>query len=152
MKTVKITSEGVNHTAIDLGQFDNLSEYSYMHPKRNQEIFGKQFIGEIINATGAEISFTLIPPHTEIPFLHQHIQHEEIYVFLKGCGQFQIDENVFDVKEGSVIRIAPEGKRTYRNNSDDPLIFICVQCKAGSLNSFFVEDGYRSEGEIAWKK
>jgi mannose-6-phosphate isomerase-like protein (cupin superfamily) len=152
MKTVKITSEGTNHTAIDLGGFDHLSDYSYMHPKRQQEVVGKKFIGELLKATGAEISFTLIPPHTEMPFLHQHREHEEIYAFIKGSGQFQVDEDVFDVSEGSVIRIAPDGKRTYRNNSSDPLIFMCMQCQAGSLNSFFVEDGFRSEGEINWMK
>jgi len=152
MKTVKITSEGTNHRAIDLGRFDQLSDYSYMHPKRHQEIEGKQFVGEILKATGAEISFQKLPPHTELPFLHQHRQHEEIYVFLKGSGQFQVDDAVFDVSEGSVIRISPGGKRTYRNHSDHPLIFMCIQCLAGSLENFFVEDSFKAEGEIAWMK
>jgi mannose-6-phosphate isomerase-like protein (cupin superfamily) len=152
MKNVKITSEGINHSAIDLGKFDQLMDYSYMHPKRFQEIKGKLFVGEILKSTAAEISFTMIPPHTELPFIHQHRQHEEIYVFLKGSGQFQVDKSVFDVSEGSVIRILPNGKRTYRNNSAVPLIFICIQCKVGSMESFFVEDGFRSDGEISWNK
>jgi len=152
MKNIKITSEGVNHCAIDLGMFENLTDYSFIHPKRHQEIKGKQFVGEILKATGAEISFQLLPPHTEIPFLHQHKKHEEIYVFLRGTGQFQVDESVFDVSEGSVIRISANGKRTYRNNSENPLIFMCIQCQADSLDSFFVEDGFRSDGVISWQK
>jgi mannose-6-phosphate isomerase-like protein (cupin superfamily) len=152
MKNVKITSEGINHSAIDIGTFDRLTDYSYMHPKRHQEVKGKQFVGEILKSTGAEISFTSIPADTEIPFVHQHKQHEEIYVFLKGSGQFKVDESVFDVSEGSVIRVSPIGKRTYRNNSSYPLIFMCIQCKAGSLEGYNVEDGFRSEGEIAWEK
>jgi mannose-6-phosphate isomerase-like protein (cupin superfamily) len=152
MKNVKITSEGINHCAIDLGIFDKLMDYSYLHPKRHQEIKGKQFVGEILKTTGAEISFQILPPHTEISFMHQHRQHEEIYVFLKGSGQFQVDESVFEVSEGSVIRISPNGKRTYRNNSGSPLIFMCIQCKAGSLENFFVEDGFRADGEILWNK
>ena len=150
MKNVKITSEGLNHCAIDLGHFNDLMDYSYMHPKRHQEVKGKQFVGEILKTTGAEISFTIIPPGTELPFLHQHHQHEEIYVFLKGSGQFQVDESVFDVSEGSVVRVSPNGKRTYRNNSDKPLIFMCIQCKAGSLEGYNVADGFRSEGVISW--
>ena len=137
MKKVKITSEGTNHTAIDLGLFDQLMDHSYLHPKLNREVKGKQFIGEIIKSTAAEVSFTLLPAGTEIQFMHQHRQHEEIYVFLKGSGQFQVDGSVFDVAEGSVIRISPEGKRTYRNNSDNPLVFMCIQCMAGSLDHFF---------------
>jgi mannose-6-phosphate isomerase-like protein (cupin superfamily) len=110
MKNVKITSEGINHCAIDLGIFDQLMEYSYLHPKRHQEIKGKQFVGEVLKSTGAEISFSILPPHTEIPFMHQHMLHEEIYVFLKGSGQFQVDESVFDVSEGSVIAYHPMAK------------------------------------------
>ena len=150
MKNVKITSVGINHCAIELGIFDQLMDYSYMHPKRHQEVKGKIFIGEMIKSTGAEISFTIIPPKTEIPFIHQHKHHEEIYVFLKGCGQFQVDGSVFDVSEGSVIRISPIGKRTYRNNSEKPLIFLCIQCRAGSLENYVVEDGFRVEGDILW--
>jgi mannose-6-phosphate isomerase-like protein (cupin superfamily) len=87
-----------------------------------------------------------------MPFLHQHREQEEIYVFMKGSGQFQVDDTIFDVSEGSIIRIAPEGRRTYRNNSENPLIFMCIQCQAGSFNNYFVEDGFRSEGEINWIK
>ncbi|MCK9220709.1 MAG: cupin domain-containing protein [Bacteroidales bacterium] len=152
MKNVKIKSEGINHVAIDLGLIDQLMDYSYMHPKRHQEVKGKVFVGEILKSTSAEISFTVIPPKTEMPFMHQHKNHEEIYIFLKGSGQFQVDDSIFDVSEGSIIRISPNGKRIYRNNSDNPLIFLCVQNQAGSLNSFNVEDGFLAEGEILWKK
>ncbi len=152
MKTVKIKSEGKNHVAIDLGQVDQLMDYSYLHPKRHQEVKGKVFVGEILKSTSAEISFTVIPPKTEMPFMHQHKNHEEIYVILKGSGQFQVDDSIFDVSEGSVIRISPDGKRIYRNNSDHPLTFLCVQNQAGTLDSFNVEDGFLAEGEILWKK
>lgn len=152
MKTVKIKSEGENHIAIDLGQIDQLMDYSYMHPKRHQEVKGKVFVGEILKSTSAEISFTVIPPRTEMPFMHQHKNHEEIYVFLKGSGQFQVDDSIFEVSEGSIIRISPNGKRIYRNNSDNPLTFLCIQNQAGSLDNFNVEDGFLAEGEILWKK
>ena len=107
IKNVKIKSEGINHTAIDLGQFGNLMDYSFMHPKRHQEVKGKIFVSDVLKTTGAEISFQILPPHTELPFLHQHDKHEEIDVFIKGSGQFQIDGNIFDVSEGSVIRVSP---------------------------------------------
>ncbi len=152
MKKVKQTSEGVNHNAIDLGAFDQLIDYSYMHPKRQQEVKGKLFVGELLNSTGAEISFTVIPPETEMPFMHQHKNHEEIYVVLKGTGQFQVDDSLFDVSEGSIVRISPNGKRIYRNTSKTPLTFLCIQNQAGSLDSFQVEDGFLANGEILWKR
>jgi len=143
MKKAKIISHGENHSAINLGQFDSLMEHSYLHPKLHKEIEGKVFAGEILGTTGAEISFQTLPPYEDISFKHQHHNNEEIYIFLKGSGQFQVDNDLFDVSEGSVIRVSPSGKRTYRNTSDKPLIFICIQAKANSLDGYFIEDGFR---------
>jgi mannose-6-phosphate isomerase-like protein (cupin superfamily) len=152
MKQPKITSEGINHKAIDLGKLDELKQYSFNHPVRKTVVEGKIFTGELLHSTGAEISFTSLPPHTGHPFMHAHRKHEEIYIVIRGSGQFQVDEAVFDIREGSVIRVNPEGSRTYRNNSDEPMIFICLQTMAGSLDNQAISDGYRSEGTMAWGK
>jgi mannose-6-phosphate isomerase-like protein (cupin superfamily) len=150
MKNLQISSEGKNYSAVDLGEFDNLMEYSYLHPRLKTEIKGKVFIGEILKATGTEISIQILPPNTNIPFLHQHKNHEETYIILKGTGQFQVDGSVFDIKEGSIIRIAPEGKRSYRNNSANPIIVMCIQSQKNSLDNYLVFDGFRTPGEIPW--
>jgi mannose-6-phosphate isomerase-like protein (cupin superfamily) len=127
-------------------------EHSFMHPKFNKEIEGKVFVGEILKSTGCEVSFQILPPKFDKPFLHKHKNHEEMYIFLKGEGQFQVDGKVFDIKEGSIIRIAPDGSRAWRNNSNGPMIFICIQSMAGTIDNFVVADGYREEGEIVWQK
>ena len=146
MKKVKISSEGLNYTSIDLGSLDEIKDYSYIHPKRHEEVKGKVFIGEILKSSSAEISFNVVPPNTEMAFFHQHKNNEEIYMVIKGSGQFQVDESLLDVTEGSVIRIAPDGNRTYRNNTDKPLLLLCIQNKAGSLDYFNMEDGFLTEG------
>ena len=80
-----------------------------------------------------EVSFQILHPKFDMPFLHIHKNHEEMYIFLKGEGQFQVDGSVFDIMEGSIIRIAPKGSRAWRNNSDEPMIFICIQSMAGTM-------------------
>ncbi len=150
MKQPKITSEGIHHMAINLGKLDELKDYRFDHPVRKIVVEGKIFTGELLGATGAEISFTSLPPHTRHPFMHAHRKHEEIYIVIHGSGQFQVDDAVFDIQEGSVIRVNPEGSRTYRNNSDEPMVFLCLQTMAGSLDAHAISDGYRSEGTIAW--
>jgi len=145
-----ILSEGQNHTAIDLGNLENLMDYSYLHPKLKTEIRGKIFTGEILQTTGAEISFQILPPSAQIPFFHQHRKHEEIYIFLKGKGEFQVDEKIFEIREGSIVRVSPDGKRTWRNYSEGPLVFICIQTQQGSLDSHFVADGFATNGKVEW--
>jgi len=145
-----LLSQGQNHTAIDLGNLENLMDYSYLHPKLKTEIRGKIFTGEILQTTGAEISFQVLPPSAEIPFMHSHRNHEEIYIFLKGVGEFQIDGKVFEIREGSVVRISPEGKRTWRNTSEGPMIFICIQTQHGTLNNRFAGDGFATSDKVEW--
>jgi mannose-6-phosphate isomerase-like protein (cupin superfamily) len=150
MKNLKVLSEGTNYCAIDIGELDNLMDHSYMHPKLQREVKGKVFVGEILKSTGAEISFQILPPKTSISFLHCHKNHEEIYVFLKGSGQFQVDDSIIEIKEGTIIRVSPDGKRTWRNSSDTPMIFMVIQSKKGTLDNYTVLDGFRAPGEIAW--
>jgi mannose-6-phosphate isomerase-like protein (cupin superfamily) len=151
MKDVEIKSEGTNYSAIDIGDFNNLTDYKYLHPKLNQYIDNKVFIGEILKTTGVEISFQILPPNTEMAFIHKHKNHEEIYIFISGMGQFKVDNEQFDVKEGSIIRISPNGERTWRNNSTNPLIFMVIQSQEGSLTNHFIADGMRVNKEISWK-
>jgi len=150
MKDLTIISEGTNYSAIDLAEFDRLMEYSYIHPKLNHEVKGKVFVGELMKSTGVEISFQLLPAITSIPFIHKHKNHEEVYIILKGTGQFQVDQHCFNIKEGSIVRIAPEGERTLRNNSTVPMIFMVIQSQIGSLDNHFIFDGYRVKREIVW--
>lgn len=152
MKNLKVVSEGINYSAIDVGKFNDLMDYSYLHHRLKMEVKGKVFVGEILKSTGVEISFQILPPHAGIPFLHKHKNHEEIYIFLKGSGHFQVDESVIDVEEGTIIRISPDGNRTWRNSSDKPMIFMVIQSQAGSLDNYYVFDGFRTDGEILWDK
>jgi mannose-6-phosphate isomerase-like protein (cupin superfamily) len=152
MEEPKKIDQGSNFSAIDLGDFDSLTNYTFLHPKLYSEIDGKVFIGELIRSTGSEISFQVMPPDNGISFLHQHKNNEEIYVVIKGSGQFMVDDQIFDIKEGSVIRITPEGQRSWRNNSDMPLVMMCIQVRNKSIENHTVFDGFRSKGEVIWDK
>jgi len=144
----KVISEGNNYKAIDIGSFDQLSEYEFIHPRLGHTVKNKLFIGEILKSTGAEISFMELPSKTTITFLHKHKKHEEIYIFLKGYGQYQVDNNVFQIKEGSIVRVSPNGSRTLRNDSENFMIYMVIQSAADTLTGYDILDGYRVDGEI----
>lgn len=150
MKNLTIISEGTNYSAIDLGEFNELMDYTTIHPRLAQEVKGKVFVGEPLKSTGVEISFQLLPPNTSIPFIHKHNKHEEVYIILKGSGQFQVDQHCFSIKEGSIVRIASEGERSLRNNSAAPMIYMVIQSQAGSLDQHLVFDGYRVNRDVVW--
>lgn len=150
MKKPECISENANYTAVNIGPLDQLNDYALIHPKTGQEIRGKVFLKDATKATATEISFTTIPPHSELPYFHIHTKDEETYIILKGKGFYQVDEDFFPISEGSVVRVAPEGKRGLCNTSDDPMIYICIQAKENSLEKHTTEDGKRVKCDPKW--
>ena len=152
MKQIKNLSEDINYTAINLGSLDELMDYSLIHPVNKQEIEGKVFLKDSTKATGSEISFNSLPPKTEQPYFHIHYNNEETYIILKGFGYFQVDGKHFGIKEGSVIRVAPDGIRGIRNSSNETMIYMVIQAKENSLEEYTTKDGKRVPFEAKWQE
>lgn len=110
----------------------------------------KVFLSDKVDSTGSEVSFTRVPAGHSVPFFHRHRLHEEIYIVVQGTGDFLVDGDLLPVTEGSVVRIAPEGIRTFRAGDDGPLDVICIQAVAGTLQSRFIDDGEVVAGDVHW--
>ncbi len=110
MKQIEKIASAENFDAVALGRMAGLGDYAVaLSPEVS--IPGKVFAGSALNATGAEISFQSFAPGTQTGFLHAHRSHEELYLFISGSGEFQVDGRVFPVSEGSAVRVAPEDVR-----------------------------------------
>jgi len=151
MKEIEKLSENAFYTAVNLGDLDDIMDYSLVHPVNKRLIEGKVFLKDPTNATGTEISFNSLAPHSEQPYFHIHRKNEETYIIIKGFGFFQVDEDCFEIKEGSVIRVAPQGKRGISNSSDETMIYMCVQSKENSLEEYTTKDGERIPYEPKWR-
>ena len=149
MKQTQQIAEGTHFSALSTGSFSQLNDY-VLPVAPGMEIQGKVFMGQTLQTTGAEISFQSFAPGKETGFLHTHQTHEELYIFVSGKGEFQVDGQVFPVGEGSVVRVAPEGKRSVRNNGTDPLIMICVQYKAQTFTAQDAADGQLLQEPVKW--
>ena len=151
MKQIEKLSESASYSAVNIGNLEDIMEYSLVHPVSKRILEGKVFLKDATNATGTEISFNSLPPHSEQPYFHIHRKNEETYIILKGTGFFQVDEDCFDIKEGSVIRVAPQGNRGICNSSDDTMIYMVIQSKADSLEEHTTADGERLPFEPKWR-
>lgn len=150
MKNIEKLSENTQYSAVNIGNLNDLMDYNLIHPVNKKLIEGKVFLKDQTHATGTEISFNLLPPKTEQPYFHKHRKNEETYIILKGAGFFQVDDDCFDIKEGSVIRVAPQGKRGIRNDSDETMIYMVIQSKENSLEEYTTDDGERVPFEPKW--
>lgn len=149
MKQIEQIAQADNFTAVSVGKLAELGDYM-LELGPEVKIPGKVFGGAAVKATGAEFSFQLFQPGTETGFLHTHKTHEELYFFLSGKGEFQVDGKVFPVAEGSVVRVAPAGVRSVRNNGNAPLVMLCVQYRGETFTAEDAADGNLLNEKVNW--
>lgn len=152
MRKIGQIAKNENFTAVNLGKLDEIREYSMIHPVNKKNIEGKVFLKDATHSSGTEISFNSLAPHSEQPYFHIHRKNEETYMIIKGFGYFQVDDNCFEITEGSMIRVAPKGIRGIRNESDEEMIYVVVQAKVNSLEEYTTDDGERIPYEPKWRK
>ena len=149
MKQIEKIAAAAHFSAVSVGKLSELGDY-LLELGPEIKIPGKVFGGAAAGATGAEFSFQTFLPGTETGFLHTHKTHEELYFFLSGSGEFQVDGRVFPVAEGSVVRVAPEGRRSVRNNGTQPLTMLCVQYRGGTFTAEDAADGELLQEPVVW--
>lgn len=112
-----------------------------------QAFEGKQFVKDVVGATSCEISFGSLPTGVAVPFYHSHKENEENYIILSGSGRFQVGDDAFDIAAGSIIRVATNCDRNIKCTSSQPMTYICIQAKEGSLGNYTQTDAEITEHE-----
>jgi mannose-6-phosphate isomerase-like protein (cupin superfamily) len=148
MSNLKI-KKGSNFSTYESGTLKKWPEHTVEIPGLG-EIPGKLFLKDAIGFTGCEISLNSMAPGASMPIYHQHQQNEEVYIFIQGKGQIQVDDEVTEVQEGTIVRIAPNGERTWRNNSNEQLLYIIIQARENSLAQYGLGDAIVPEKEVNW--
>lgn len=57
---------------------------------------------------------------------HKHSGQEEVYIFVRGSGEMQIDSDRFFVKAGDTVLIKDGCFHQVFNTGDENLYFLCV--------------------------
>jgi mannose-6-phosphate isomerase-like protein (cupin superfamily) len=148
--TSESTLRGTNYTGFHAGPKEGWSQFHLEPPDVPRPARGKLFLQHLLGSSGLEMSLNVVRPGKGIPFLHKHQQNDEIYVVVEGRGQFLVDGECIDVAEGSVLRMSPPAARAWRNNSDAPLYFLCIQYRADSVIEGGTRDGQGVEGKPEW--
>lgn len=133
MNETKILSSGAKYAHATVGSLHGFE--------------GKQFVKDATGASSCEISFGTLPTGAAIPFFHSHNENEENYIILSGSGRFQVDDAAFDIAEGSVIRVSTGSDRNIKCTSAEPMTYICIQAKEGSLGACTMDDAAVTERE-----
>jgi quercetin dioxygenase-like cupin family protein len=141
--------QGTNYTVFESGALKRWIDNSAEIPGLGK-VPGKLFLKDLLGLTSCEISINAMPPGDGMPFHHTHKENEEVYIFVHGKGQVQIDGQTLDVHEGSIVRIAPNGERTWRNNGSEMLVYIVMQMRDRSLQQYGVDDADVPQRAVVW--
>jgi mannose-6-phosphate isomerase-like protein (cupin superfamily) len=142
-----VQSETVS--AADFGALSQWREFVRQHPVRGQ-VPGKTFLGEVLGLSGMEVSLGSMLPGEAMPFRHAHKQNEELYLVLSGEGEMLVDDAVIPLRGGTAVRIAPAASRCWRALGAEPMAYVVIQAKAGSLEQATGKDGIVLEGAPQW--
>jgi mannose-6-phosphate isomerase-like protein (cupin superfamily) len=144
------TVQGTNFACFHAGPMEGWTQFKLETPDVPLPARGKLFLRNLLESAGLEMSLNVVPPGKGIPFLHRHQHNDEVYVVIGGRGQFLVDGECINVSEGSVVRLCPPAARAWRNNSDAPLYFLCIQYRADSVIQGGTRDGQKVDGQLAW--
>lgn len=139
-----------HYTLHECGPLEQWKKHPFEHPEFDRKVFGKHFLGEPLELTGMEISVNALPSGAAVPFLHRHRRNEEVYLFLSGSGEFQVDDEVFPVGPGSAVRVAPAGARCWRNTGGETMHYIVIQAPADADAARTITDGLAVEEAPRW--
>ena len=71
------------------------------------------------------VSFFRYPPKVRSQFGHSHREQEEAYVVIEGSGRMRLGDDVIDLKQWDVIRVAPSTVRAIEGGPEG-LGFIAI--------------------------
>ncbi len=146
----KRTQRGENFACFHAGPMAQWNEFRLEPPAVPIPSRGKQFLQALLGSKGLEISLNVVQPGKGVPFLHRHRDNDEIYLVIGGRGQFLVDGQCLDVAVGSVLRVATPAARAWRNPSEAPFYFLCIQYRADSTIEGGTRDGVKVEGAPVW--
>ena len=59
------------------------------------------------------LSYQRVPPDYRFPYGHTHKTQEEVYVVVRGSGRMKLDDEIVELHEWDVVRVAPDTWRGY---------------------------------------
>src|SRR5664279_5250815 len=64
------------------------------------------------------VSYFRYGPGFKAPFGHRHREQEEAYVVVSGSGRVRLDDDVIELRQWDVIRVAPAVVRAFEGGPD----------------------------------
>jgi mannose-6-phosphate isomerase-like protein (cupin superfamily) len=92
----------------------------------------------------AQLAATLIrvPPHSDFEqgTGHFHDDVEELYLVTRGTLTMRFGDDIHEVGAGTAVRVAPETRRSHRNEGDEPVEMWAISRKIDHGDATKIDD------------
>jgi mannose-6-phosphate isomerase-like protein (cupin superfamily) len=126
-----------------------MSDYAIVDPNDVDDLYaGTDVPGEfrpLGKALGAEqLAATLIrvPPHSDFEqgTGHYHDEVEELYLVTRGTLTMRFGDDIRRIGPGAAVRIAPQTRRSHRNEGDEPVEIWAISRKIDRSDATKIDD------------
>lgn len=96
----------------------NLMDVENSSAKRGVTGLDARFARDHIDSEHLGVSLFRYEPNHRTPFGHRHREQEEAYVILSGSGRVKLDDDVKELRQWDVLRVAPPVARAFEAGSE----------------------------------
>jgi mannose-6-phosphate isomerase-like protein (cupin superfamily) len=95
----------------------NLKELDDVAADRGGDIEAR-FARKHLDSQHLGVSYFRYGPNFRGPYGHRHREQEEAYVVVSGSGRVRLDDEVLELKQWDVLRVAPQVVRTFEGGAE----------------------------------
>lgn len=95
----------------------NFSDVENMGASQGPD-FEARFGRSQIDSEHLGVSLFRYPANFKTPFGHKHREQEEVYVVVEGSGRVKLDDDVRELSQWDMVRVAPHVVRAFEGGPD----------------------------------
>jgi mannose-6-phosphate isomerase-like protein (cupin superfamily) len=135
-----------------------MSDYTIVDPDDCDDVYaGSEVPGEFRPLTEAldadQLAVTLIrvPPHCDFEqgTGHFHDEVEEVYLITSGTLTMRFGDDVTRVSAPAVVRVAPQTRRSHRNEGDEPVDMYAISRQVERMDATKIDDFWEASPDAA---
>lgn len=117
----------------------NLKEIEDSAGARAPEVEGR-FARKHLDSRELGVSYFRYAPGFRSPMGHSHREQEEAYVIIAGSGRAKLNDEIIDLRQWDVLRVAPEVVRAFEAGPDGLALIAVGSARPEEGDGVRVED------------
>jgi mannose-6-phosphate isomerase-like protein (cupin superfamily) len=107
-----------------------------------------------LHAEQLAVTLIRVPPHSDFEqgTGHYHQEQEEVYIVARGTLTMRFGDAIEQVGAGSVVRVAPQTRRSHRNEGDEPVELWAVSRRLARMDAVKIDEFWDASPQAAQER